>query len=290
MNAHKMQKTITYPVVAEGVGIHSGVKTSIRILPAGVDEGIVFVRTDIKLGDNTIKADYKNFSKNSAQCSILANENKVSVSTVEHIMCALWVLGICNIRVEIDGPEVPILDGSSEDFMMLLKIAGPVKQQKCIRMITLKKSIKVEEGGAFIKAIPSNEIKIKFTLDYAGVALLKNKVVSLDVDHINPEYEFTRARTFITKQDLDRAYAAGLVKGGSTKNALVIDNDKIIVGEKYRYDDEPVRHKILDFFGDLYLSQYFIVADFECYKSGHVLNNLFLKELFASENNYLIHD
>ena len=277
------QQTLAKPLIIQGVGLHSGVKVNIKLIPAEADYGIKFVRTDLKQ-DNLIHAIWSNVS-NTQLSTTITNNFGVSVSTVEHLMSALSGLHIDNVKIEIDGPEVPIMDGSSKNFVELIDENLLKILNKTRKIIKIKKKIKVEKDDTSIELSPNNQFSIDFQIDFPS-PLISKQSCQLQLINGNYKTDIASARTFGFEKDVDRLRSIGLALGGSLNNAVVVGDNKILNSEGLRFKDEFVRHKILDSIGDLYLAGSPIQGYFNGNKSGHYLNNLLLKTLFSNSENY----
>ena len=277
------QQTLAKPLIIQGVGLHSGVKVNIKLIPAEADYGIKFVRTDFKQ-NNLIHAIWSNVS-NTQLSTTITNNFGVSVSTVEHLMSALSGLHIDNLKIEIDGPEVPIMDGSSKNFVELIDENSLKILNKTRKIIKIKKKIKVEKDDSSIELSPNNQFSIDFQIDFPS-PLISKQSCQLQLINGNYKTDIASARTFGFEKDVDRLRSIGLALGGSLNNAVVVGNNKILNSEGLRFKDEFVRHKILDSIGDLYLAGSPIQGYFNGNKSGHYLNNLLLKTLFSNSENY----
>lgn len=274
-NRH-IQATIAKKVSHSGIGLHSGEEVSINLLPAKEDSGIRFIRTDISSEKNIIKANYKNVV-NTRLCTEIANEFDVKVATIEHLMAALYAANITNIDIEISAPEVPIFDGSSYIFKALLEQAG-IKKQKALRKIyKVQKAFCFELNGSHIHVEPANDFAVDVTIDFQNSAIIGKQTCSYHEQDDNFFKDFAKARTFCMRSEVEYMQSQGLAKGGSLSNAVVVDGDKILNPEGLRYEDELVRHKLLDFLGDMYLFDGKIIGKFSGYKIGHHVNNQFLR-------------
>ncbi|MGZ6248425.1 MAG: UDP-3-O-acyl-N-acetylglucosamine deacetylase [Syntrophales bacterium] len=272
-----LQRTIKHEINCRNIGLHSGRKVSMTIKPAGVDEGIVFIRKDLP-GDVRIKADFDN-----VRDTILATTiglNGATVSTVEHLLSALCGMGVDNATVEVDAPEIPIMDGSALPFVNLLKDVGTTIQNKCKRLLVIQKRISVSEGDGTAMLLPSPEFKITYGIDFEH-PLIRRQSYDMTFSDVAYERDICQARTFGFLKDVEYLQAKGLALGGSLRNAVVLDERRVINKEGLRCHDEFVKHKILDAIGDLSLLGMPIIGHFVAYKSGHRLNNLLLKELMA---------
>ncbi len=275
-----VQRTLKREVTCTSVGLHTGRKVHMTIKPAGVDTGIVFVRTDVTQ-HNTIKANMHNVSD--TQLATTIGNNGTRVGTVEHLLSAFSGMGLDNATVEVDAPEIPIMDGSALPFVNMLKNAGIRVQGKGKKLLVVKKPVSVSDGnGGAAMLLPAPEFKITYKIDFKH-PLICEQSYEVVFSAISYEQEICSARTFGFLKDVEYMQAKGLALGGSLKNAVVLTEDKIINKEGLRSPDEFVKHKILDAIGDLSLLGMPIVGHFVAYKSGHKLNYLLLKELLAQE-------
>jgi UDP-3-O-[3-hydroxymyristoyl] N-acetylglucosamine deacetylase len=255
-----------------------------KILPAGIEEGIVFIRRDTP-GHNMVKARFENVSNTTLATTI--GMNGTSVSTIEHLMSAFAGMGVDNAIVEIDGPEVPIMDGSALPFVSLLKDVGIRLQEKDKKILVINNVVSVSDDSGSAMLLPFPEFKITYKIDFKH-PLIGQQFYSITISDITYEAEISAARTFGFLKDVEYLQAKGLALGGSLKNVVVLNDKGIINKEGLRYADEFVKHKILDAIGDLSLTGMPIKGHFIAYKSGHKLNYLLLKELFAHEENYAV--
>jgi UDP-3-O-[3-hydroxymyristoyl] N-acetylglucosamine deacetylase len=275
------QRTLKEPVRTTGVGLHTGVKVEITLRPAPPDTGIVFRRMDLD-PPAELKAD-PYLVTDTRLCSMLES-GPAKVSTVEHLMSALAGLGIDNALVDLTGPEIPILDGSSAPFVYLLQSAGIVEQDAPKRYVRILRPIEVRDGDKLARLTPHNGFKIDFTIDFKHPVFEKSgKTVSIDFAETAYAKEVARARTFGFMHEVEALRNSGLALGGSLDNAIVMDEYRVLNVEGLRYEDEFVKHKVLDAIGDLYLLGYPIIGEFEAYKSGHALNNALLRELLQHQ-------
>lgn len=278
------QKTISKKVSIQGVGLHSGDAVTLSLLPAKPDSGITFVRKDLN-SNNTIKVDPFLVS-DTRLCSTLEKES-AKVMTVEHLMSALYAYSIDNIIIEISGIEVPILDGSSNPFIYLIQSGNPINQEREKKFIKVKKALKYEIDGKFAMLEPYDGFKIDFSIDFPH-PVFADRNNSISIDYYKDSYvdEIARARTFGFMQEVEYLRSNGLAKGGSLDNAIVMDEYKIINNDRLRYEDEFVRHKVLDAFGDLYLTGHPLIGKFSAFKSGHEINNQLLRLLMKDKDSY----
>jgi UDP-3-O-[3-hydroxymyristoyl] N-acetylglucosamine deacetylase len=279
------QKTINNSVKFKGIGLHSGQIVNISINPSEPNTGIIFKRVDLK-NNNLIFPSFANVTNTSLNTTI-SNDFGVRVSTIEHLMGALFGLGIDNALIEIDNEEVPILDGSAKEFIEKLIISGLKQSEVPIKIIKIKKKISFNEGERSISIEPSKlSLDINFELKYdnAVIGNQKNKV-NVYEDDLN---DIFNSRTFCLYEDIEKIKKNGLAKGGSLDNAVVVKGSEILNKEKLRNSKEFVNHKILDCIGDLYTSGYRIVASVNCSQGGHYLTNQLLKKVFQNKENFSI--
>ena len=279
------QKTINNPVKFTGIGLHSGRIVNISINPSEPNTGIIFKRVDLKK-NNLIFPSFANVTNTSLNTTI-SNDFGVRVSTIEHLMGALFGLGIDNALIEIDNEEVPILDGSAKEFIEKLITSGLKQSEVPIKIIKIKKKISFNEGERSIFIEPSKlSLDINFQLKYDNPVIgnQKNKV-NVYEDDLN---DIFNSRTFCLYEDIEKIKKNGLAKGGSLDNAVVVKGSEILNKEKLRNSKEFVNHKILDCIGDLYTSGYRIVASINCSQGGHYLTNQLLKKVFQNKENFSI--
>ena len=273
------QRTVKDEVSCTGIGLHSEEKVRLTIKPAPPDSGIKFVRKDIS-GRRAIRAHVKNVVDTNMSTSIGYNGSKISL--IEHLMAAFFGFGIDNALVEVEGPEIPIMDGSSAPFIFLIKSVGIKEQRKPKQFIIIRKGFKIKDGNRSISIKPSKELKISFTVDFHH-PLITNQKYELRFSGKDFIKEISKARTFGFLKDIKTLREAGLAKGGSLDNAIVIDDFRILNEDGLRYRDEFVRHKILDFIGDLAVLGSPIIGHFHVERSGHSLNQAMLKKLVTNK-------
>ena len=277
------QQTLSDTILINGIGLHSGLNISMKLIPAEADFGIRFYRTDLK-NNNIVKALWSNVT-NTRLCTTISNESGTKISTIEHLMSALSGLHIDNLRIEINGPEVPIMDGSSIKFVDLIDQTSTQILNKKRKILKIKKNIKVENNNSSVELKPNNQFSIDFAIDFPS-ELISKQSCQLQLVNGNYKTDIASARTFGFEKDVDMLRSNGLALGGSLDNAVVVGENKILNSDGLRFKDEFVRHKILDSIGDLYLAGAPIQGYFLGNKSGHHLNNLLLRSLFADKNNY----
>ena len=277
------QKTISKKISFQGIGVHTGEKVKINILPSEANTGIVFKRIDLKK-NNLIFPRYNNVT-DTTLCTTVSNDYGVKVSTIEHLMGAFYGIGIDNALVEINSQEVPILDGSAKEFVDGIKNVGLAFSDQPIKIIKINKNIEIHDGEKFISINKSNvsgdiEFQIKYNNDLINNQ--KNKINIFEDDLSN----IFSSRTFCLFEDIEKLKKLNLGKGGSLENAVVIKDNKILNDGGLRNDLEFVNHKILDCMGDLFLSGYKIIGSLKCSQGGHNLTNQLLRKVFSDQNNY----
>ena len=277
------QQTIKKSISISGIGLHSGKLVEITLMPAEIDYGVKFVRTDKKT-DNIVDAVWSNVSETVLSTTI-SNKSGVKVSTIEHLMSALSGLHIDNLIIYINTSEVPIMDGSSKPFVDLIENVGIKIQNKKRKLLNIKKTIEVKKNNSSAKIIPNNQFSIDFEIDFPS-HLVSRQSCQLQLINGNYKTDIAAARTFGFEKDVKYLRANGLALGGSLDNAVVVGEKKILNEDGLRYTDEFVRHKILDSIGDLYLAGSPIIGYFYGNKSGHHLNNQLLRKLFSDDSNY----
>lgn len=277
------QRTLKTAIGCTGVGLHSGNKVTMVLHPAQADFGIQFKRTDIAGRGAMVPALWSAVG-DTRMNTCLVNEDGVRVGTVEHLMSALAGCGIDNCLIEINGPEVPVMDGSAAPFLFLIECAGTVEQAAPRQVIRVLKRVTVTDGEKMASLAPANAFSLRFEIDFASQAIARQEF-SVALTRGSFKSEISRARTFGFEQEVAMLRAAGLGRGGSLDNAVVIDSTgtKVLNDDGLRYGDEFVRHKILDAVGDLSLAGAPILGAFHGVRSGHALNNKLLRALFADQ-------
>ena len=276
------QKTILKQVSFKGIGLHSGLNTEVKVLPAAENYGIVFKRTDLDQ-NNLIKANFENVHS-AKLCTTLQNNFNVSISTVEHLLAALYITGIDNALIEINNSEVPIMDGSAKEFVETINQIGVKNLKAKIKYLKIIKKFEFNEDEKFLSIEPDSEgLKVDFQLVY------DNEVIGNQRNQINfSEKNLTNvysSRTFCLYEDIEKIKKIGLAKGGSLNNAVVVKNKEILNTEGLRNDKEFVNHKILDLAGDFLLSGHRILGNVKCVQGGHSLSNSFLRALLKDSLN-----
>ena len=275
-----MQKTLNKDVQCNGIGLHSGAKVTLTLRPAPADHGIVFVRTDLRDSNNIIPALYDRVI-DTRLCTVIGNDAGASVGTIEHLMSALRGCGVDNAVIEIDGPEVPVMDGSSIAFVEMIDEVGLRVQPQPRRAIQVLKEVVVQEGDKIARLSPSNAFvfggEIEFAHPSIGRQTFETKLVNGNFRH-----DIASARTFGFMKEVEYMRANGLARGGSLDNAIVLNDTGVMNADGLRFADEFIRHKLLDAIGDLYLAGGPILGAYDGLKAGHALNNQILRKLFAT--------
>lgn len=275
-----LQKTTVAPAIIAGVGVHTGDRVRLAVRPAPAGTGIVFVRTDITDRDNRIPVSGEAVV-DARLNTMIENAAGVRLSTIEHLMAAFAALGVSNAVVEVDGPELPILDGSALQFVQLLDRAGFRKQEAPVEYIEILEPIRVQEGDKSAVLLPCDRYEMRFEIDFA-TPVIGNQVVDFVVDEQTFRDEIMAARTFGFAHEVEALRKAGLARGGSLENAVVIDGDQILNPGGLRMEREFVKHKALDAIGDLYVLGAPLLGRYEGVKAGHAINNLLVRELLAN--------
>lgn len=277
------QRTIKDSISAIGVGLHKGEKVQLTLRPASANTGIIFRRIDLDpvvdipatpeaVGETTL-------------CTCLVNEQGVQISTVEHLLSAVAGLGIDNLIVEIDSPEIPIMDGSALPFVYLIQSVGIKTLNVAKRFLRITKAIRVEEGDKWAELKPYEGFRVNFAIEFEHPVIINTcQMMSMDLSSSSFIKEISRARTFGFMKDIEYLRSHDLALGGSLENAIVLDEYRMLNKDALRYDDEFVKHKILDAIGDLYMSGVSILGELNAFKSGHSLNNILLREVFKQED------
>ncbi|MDC1476415.1 UDP-3-O-acyl-N-acetylglucosamine deacetylase [Pelagibacteraceae bacterium] len=278
------QKTIKETIELKGIGLHNGIKVDLILKPAEANTGIQFKRVDIDSGKNIIEAKFQNVTS-PILCTKIKNSHGVSVSTIEHLMAAFYGEGIDNILVEVNAPEIPIMDGSAFDFVSAIRSFGTEDQKYLRKFIKVLKKIEVKRGAKYISIEPlEKDLIIDFEIIYNNPLIrTRRKEFKLSTGNLDSIYN---SKTFCLYEDIDQIKSQGLAKGGSLDNAIVVKDNKILNDDGLRYKDEFVNHKILDCLGDLMLSGYRIYGHVKTSQGGHQLTNTLLKDFFSDKSNW----
>lgn len=276
------QRTLKNPIRATGVGLHTGEKVYLTLKPAPVDSGIVFRRTDL---DPVVEIEAKASNVGDTTLSTTLIKGDVRVSTVEHLLSAMAGLGIDNAIVEVSAPEVPIMDGSAGPFVFLIQSAGIEEQNAAKKFIRIKRPVIVKDGDKLASFLPFEGFKVTFSIDFDH-PVFNGRTLNASLDFSSTSFvkEVSRARTFGFMHEIEYLRSKGLAKGGSVDNAIVVDDYRVVNEDGLRYEDEFVKHKVLDAIGDLYLLGNSLIGEFKAHKSGHALNNKSLRQLIAQED------
>jgi len=280
--ALEAQRTLFGSAQCTGVGVHSGLPVTLRLLPAPVDHGIIFIRTDLPEGENRIAAQWDNVV-DTRLCTVLGNAQGATIGTVEHLMAALRAMDIDNALIEIDGAEVPIMDGSAAPFVLLIEMAGVQEQDAPRQWIEILKPVHVTQNGKTASLLPGDQASFNVAIQFDNT-VIDRQDYDFAVSAAAFKGEISRARTFGFLAEVDQLRKMGLARGGSLHNAIVISEDRVLNEDGLRYDDEFVRHKLLDAIGDLALAGAPIRGVFNGFCTGHALNNALLRALFADRS------
>ena len=275
------QKTISQPIIFRGIGLHSGKSSKISILPGSIDPGVVFKRVDL-IENNIVPANYESVSS-AKLCTTLENEQGIKVSTVEHLLAALYIAEIDNAIIEINNEEVPIMDGSAKDFLISLKKTPLKTLEKKRKYLKILNKVELSDGEKKISIEPNDSsLEVNFQLNYKNEIIGKQKnQINFCFDDLN---DVTNSRTFCLYEDIEKIKKAGLARGGSLENAVVVDANKVLNKGGLRNEKEFVNHKILDLAGDFLLSGYRVLGKVTCYQGGHELTNKFLRKLLNQKS------
>lgn len=280
------QRTLEHSIRCSGIGLHSGRKVELNLRPAPEDTGIVFRRVDVE--QNVPIPARAAYVIDTRMCTTLGVGDQ-RIATIEHLLSAMSGLGIDNAYVEVNGPEVPIMDGSAAPFVFLIQCAGIRSQKKAKKVMRIVKKVSVEEGDKRCSIYPAAGFKVSYLLDYEH-PLLRQRQVSVDFSTQAYTREVARARTFGFMHEIEALQKSGLALGGSLENAIVLDSFRVINEGGLRYEDECVRHKILDTLGDLALAGHPIVGAFEGVRTGHEMNHHLVKNLLADESAWRVEE
>ena len=281
------QRTLKQEITIKGIGLHSGLSSVLTLKPLPGNSGIVFCRSDVE-NSCLINGTYNNVI-DTKNCTCLGKNGQI-ISTIEHLMAALYVLQIDNVLVECSNQELPILDGSSQMFLTELEKAQTLTQEEPCRILKVLKPVKFEDDkGNFVELLPSDtdDLNVHFEIDFQS-EIVGHQVFDSSINYEVFESQIAPCRTFCEKYQIDYLKSIGLIKGGSLENAVVLDGEKILNPEGFKVANECVNHKVLDLIGDLYTSGYRIAANVNAYRTGHYHNNEVLKKLFADSGNYEI--
>jgi UDP-3-O-[3-hydroxymyristoyl] N-acetylglucosamine deacetylase len=283
----RVQRTLANSIHCMGVGLHSGAQVSLSLHPAAVNSGIVLHRSDLGL---SYPARF-DLVMDTRLCTLLFPEGRADarIGTVEHVMAALAAMGVTNAVIEVDGPEIPVLDGSSAPFLFLIDCAGVVDQNAAATVIEVLRPVRVEDGESFAELLPSAEpgLMLEVAIDFSA-SIIGRQSLRLELTESNFRHELATARTFAMAAEIDALRKAGLARGGSLDNAVVVDGNRVLNPAGLHCPDEFVRHKMLDAVGDLYLAGGLLQGTFRASRPGHAMNNRLLRALFADSANYAL--
>ncbi|GAN88387.1 UDP-3-O-acyl-N-acetylglucosamine deacetylase [Komagataeibacter intermedius] len=284
----QMQHTIRQPISSVGTGLHTGARISLRLSPAPENTGIVFRRTDIDMPPVVARYD---MVVDTCLSTVLGCDttggHAERIATIEHLMAGLAGCGVDNIFIDVDGPEIPVFDGSAAEFVFLLECAGIVPQAAPRQHIHINRTVRVEDGDAYAELSPTAQpgLTIDISIDFPAAAIGQQRYMT-GVEPGQFREHLSRARTFVLQPEIDYLHSVGLARGGSLDNAVVVNGDSVVNPSGLRHPDEFVRHKVLDAIGDLYLAGGMVNGHFRGHKSGHTLNNRLLRKVFAEQANW----
>ncbi len=288
IKAMDKQRTLRESIDYVGIGLHTGRRVSLRVYPGQPDTGIWFVRKDVGQGQGVIPALWHRVVE-TRMCTVLGNEHRITIATVEHLLAALRGCGIDNAVIEVDGPEIPIMDGSAEPWVELIDQAGMVTQTACRHAIRINKRVVVRDGDKYAALTPDDGSRYTVQIEFPGTAV-GTQWLSVDMTPDCFRHVVARARTFGFSEDIAPLRRAGLIRGSSLKNVVLVDNNIVVNDDGLRYDDEFVRHKVLDAVGDLSLGGLPIMGHFHGHKNGHQINNALLKAVFRDQEAWSLED
>ena len=278
------QRTLKETIAYVGIGLHTGQKVSMKVQPADVNTGINFIRKDAEPGTKLIPARWYNVRESTLR-TILGNNHNVTIMTTEHLLAAFVGCGIDNALVEIDGPEVPIMDGSSQPFVSMIEKIGTIEQYEPRHAIWVQRPIEIRDGDKFAIMMPSEVPRITVSIDFENT-VIGNQTLSVELVNEAFRNNIAKARSFGFANQVEMLKKKGLARGGSLQNAILVDGDRIVNEDGLRYKDEFVRHKILDSLGDLSLAGVPILGHYYAYKPGHELNTKFVRKLFEESSSW----
>jgi UDP-3-O-[3-hydroxymyristoyl] N-acetylglucosamine deacetylase len=276
-----MQRTIAEKISCTGIGLHSGKPVQLTLHPARAGSGVVFVRTDLP---QPVEVPALHSAVTSTRLATTLGRGDATVGTVEHLLAALCGLGIDNVRVEVDGPEIPVMDGSAASFVFLIRAAGLFDQGVPRRSLRVRRPVEVRDGERSIRIEPARDFRVTYSVDFAHPAIGRQQLRSLVIDDESFEQELCRARTFGFLREVEALWKAGLARGGNLDNTVVMDDFRVLNRDGLRWPDEFVRHKVLDAIGDLALADAPIRGLYRSYRGGHKLNAMALTALLADRN------
>ena len=281
------QQTIAEKVSCTGIGLHSGAPVQLTLHPARADSGVVFVRTDC---GNPVEIPARSHEVSSTALATTLGHGEASVGTVEHLMSALYGLGVDNVLVEIDGPELPVMDGSAAPFVYLLRSAGLFTQREPRRVLRVRRKIEIVDGERSISIEPAKDFRVSYAVDFEHAAIRRQQLTIAPLDADSFEREISAARTFGFLHEVEALWKAGFARGGSLENTVVLDDRKVVNPEGLRWDDEFVRHKVLDLFGDLALIGMPVQGHVRAERGGHALHQRLVAAILAEPDAWTVVD
>jgi UDP-3-O-[3-hydroxymyristoyl] N-acetylglucosamine deacetylase len=279
------QRTIAEKISCTGIGLHSGAPVQLTLHPARANTGVVFVRTDLA---HPVEIPARPESVTSTSYATTLGRGDATVSTVEHLLSALYSLGIDNVRIEVDGPEVPVMDGSAASFVFLIRAAGIFDQSSPRRVLRVRRIVEVRDGDRSIRIEPARRLRVSYSVDYAHPAIGRQALEGLDVDAESFEREICRARTFGFLHEVEALWRGGLARGGNLDNTVVMDDQRVLNRDGLRWPDEFVRHKILDLVGDLALVGMPVQGHVIAERGGHALHQQLVAKLLSTPRAWVV--
>jgi len=279
------QRTIAEKISCTGIGLHSGEPVQLTLSPARAGSGIVFVRTDLP---QAVEIPARPSSVTSTQYATTLGRGAATVGTVEHLLAAVYSLGVDNLRIEVEGPEVPVMDGSSASFVFLLRAAGLFEQPAPRARLRVQRPLEIRDGDRSIRIEPARELRISYAIDYMHPAIGRQSLENVRVDGDHFEQEICRARTFGFLHEVQTLWQLGLARGGNLDNTVVLDEERVLNRDGVRFPDEFVRHKVLDLIGDLALLGMPLEGHVHVERGGHALHQRMLSELLASQRTWRV--
>ena len=273
------QRTIAEKISCTGIGLHSGEPVQLTLHPARADSGIVLVRTDLA---HPVEIPALHASVTSTQLATTLGRGDATVSTVEHLLAAATSLGVDNLRIEVDGPEIPVMDGSAAPFVFLLRSAGLYDQGAPQRTLRIRRPLEVREGDRLVRIEPAPRLRVSYSVDFDHPAIGRQHLRDLVIDDVLFEEEIARARTFGFLREVEMLWRNGLARGGNLDNTVVMDDDRVLNADGVRWPDEFVRHKVLDLIGDLALLGMPLAAHVTVERGGHALHQRLVQEVLAT--------
>ncbi len=279
------QRTIAEKISCTGIGLHTGAPVQLTLHPARVGSGVVFVRSDLA---HPVEIPARRESVTSTQMATTLGRGDATVSTVEHLLSALYSLGVDNVRIEVDGPEIPVMDGSAASFVFLIRAAGLFEQSAPLRRLRIQQPLEVRDGDRSIRIEPARSLCVSYSVDFAHPAIGRQSVEEVDIDGESFEREIGRARTFGFLREVETLWRNGLARGGNLDNTVVMDDHRVLNEDGLRWPDEFVRHKVLDLIGDLSLLGLPLAGHVTAVRGGHALHQALVEKILAHPEAWVV--